>query len=45
MKDGPTATTLKHAMSETEEIIFTIVEDLLKNTGIHPQEVRAQLDS
>lgn len=39
MKDGPINTTLKSAMDETEEVIYTIVEELFQKTGIHPQEV------
>ena len=31
--------TLKDAMSESEEIMYTIVDDLLKRTGTHPHEV------
>ena len=33
------STSLKAAMMETEEIIYTVVEDLLKKTGIQPKEV------
>jgi hypothetical protein len=39
MKDGATRTTLKDAMDETEMIIFDVVENLLRNNNVDPQEV------
>lgn len=43
MKDGATRTTLKDAMDETEMIIFDVVENLLRNNNVDPQEVRLTL--
>eukprot|EP00884_Botryococcus_braunii_P006528 jgi/Botrbrau1/15877/Bobra.40_1s0061.1 len=39
MKDGATRTTLKDAMDETEMIIFDVVENLLRNNNVDPQEI------
>ena len=39
MKDGPVTTTLKSAMEETEEVIYSVVEGLLAKTNTDPQEV------
>lgn len=43
MRDGPLGTTLKAAMAETEEIIYSVVGDLLEKTGIDAREVWAAL--
>lgn len=39
MKDGAARTTLKDAMDETEMVIFDVVENLLRNNNVDPQEV------
>ncbi len=39
MKDGESRTTLKDAMDETEMVIFDVVENLLRNNNVDPQEV------
>ena len=39
MKESAMATTLKSALEETEEIIFSVVEGLLAKTGITAKEV------
>jgi hypothetical protein len=41
MKDGAARTTLKDAMDETEMVIFDVVENLLRNNNVDPQEVRS----
>lgn len=43
MKNGALETTLKDAMNETEEIIYSVVGDLLERTGINAQEVNSLL--
>lgn len=42
MKEGPIQTSLQNAMDETEEIIYNVVEELLKKTNTHPREVIPQ---
>lgn len=39
MEHGPIKTTLADAKEETEDIIYTIVQDLLTRLNIDPKEV------
>ena len=39
MQNGPMNTSMQSAMNETEEVIYTVVRDLLQKTGINPKEV------
>lgn len=39
MENGPIQTTLENAKEESEEIIYTVVEDLLNKLNIDPKEV------
>ena len=39
MQTGPIQTTLQNAMDETEEIIYNVVEELLRKTKTHPRDV------
>ena len=43
MKEMDTAfkTSLKASLQETEMIIFEVVENLLRKTGVDPKEVRS----
>lgn len=40
MQTGPLKTSMQSAMDETEEVIYAVVEGLLRKTGVHPREVR-----
>ncbi len=39
MKDGDVKSTLQDSMDESEEIIYSVVEELLRKTGIDASEV------
>lgn len=39
MKDGPIETSLQSALDETEEVIYSIVEELLLKTNVKAQEI------
>lgn len=43
MEHGTIATTLQNAKEESEEIIYTVVEDLLKKAKVDPKEVMSYL--
>lgn len=43
MQHGPLATSMQAAMAETQEVIFSVVEELLKKTQVNAKEVMTAL--